>query len=117
MSTFRAIWPIVDQRIPYEQLIAEATEDLERLTIQAHCRVTNYGAGRWSIARSSQALVASRRPCSCTRRPRSLPSRRGGWGGRHDEVRLVHRRPAPRLPGQHRRAGGVVLRVRLPRRK
>lgn len=60
MSTFRAIWPIVDQRIPYDQLIAEATDDLERLTLHAHCRVTNYGAGRWSIARSSQVPGSGR---------------------------------------------------------
>lgn len=60
MSTLRLLWPIVDQRIPYDQLIAEAEEDVERLAIQAHARVTDYAAGRWSIERSAKVPGSGR---------------------------------------------------------
>lgn len=58
--TFRAFWPIVDQRIPYDQLIAEAAEDVERLALQAHAHITDFRAGRWSIERSSRVPGSGR---------------------------------------------------------
>lgn len=60
MSTFRAIWPIVDERLPWDRLIREAEADLELLTAQAHARITNYGAGRWSIERSCRVPGSGR---------------------------------------------------------
>lgn len=52
MSSFQAIWPILDQRLTYDQLIDEAAHDLPTLVAQAHARITDWRAGRWSIARS-----------------------------------------------------------------
>lgn len=54
MSTFLAFWPIVDQRVPYERLLAEAEAELPDLVSRAHARIVDYRAGRWSIARSSR---------------------------------------------------------------
>ena len=51
--TFVAFWPIVDQRVPYDQLIAEAEPEVAELACRAHAHITNLGRGRWSIARSS----------------------------------------------------------------
>lgn len=60
MSVFRAMWPIVDERVPYEHLIAEAFEEIERLAAQAHCRIADWSAGRFSIARSCQVPGSGR---------------------------------------------------------
>lgn len=48
---FRAIWPIVNESIPWADLIAEARRDLAIVAGQAHCR-PDWRAGRWSLARS-----------------------------------------------------------------
>jgi hypothetical protein len=60
VSIFRAFWPIVDQRVPYDALIREAEAELPELTIRAHARITNLGAGRWSIERSSRVPGSGR---------------------------------------------------------
>ena len=50
MSTFRAFWPITDQRIGWDELLRAASMDLPLLAAQAQCRIAGDGAFR--IARS-----------------------------------------------------------------
>lgn len=58
MSTFRAIWPIVDTAVDYQHLIREACEDLPTLAARAHAEIT--GRGRFSIAPSARVPGSGR---------------------------------------------------------
>jgi hypothetical protein len=60
MNLFRAIWPITDRTRPYELLITEAEAEIPELILRAHARITNWPAGRWSIARSEHVPGSGR---------------------------------------------------------
>lgn len=49
--TFRAIWPITNERLPFVALCTQARHDIPLLLAQAHARPT--GPGRWSMAEST----------------------------------------------------------------
>ncbi|GAW54709.1 hypothetical protein [Nocardioides sp. PD653] len=48
--TFRAIWPITNERLPFIALCAQARHDIPLLLGQAHARPV--GGGRWTLAES-----------------------------------------------------------------
>ncbi|MCF6376918.1 hypothetical protein L2K70_04820 [Nocardioides KLBMP 9356] len=58
MSMFRAIWPIVDESMPYADLCREATADLPRLITQAKARLLRPGG--FSIAPAAQVPGSGR---------------------------------------------------------
>ena len=45
-DTFRAIWPIVDTTVAWEDLIREAADDIPMVAIQARAVITGPGAFR-----------------------------------------------------------------------
>ncbi|UIU47020.1 hypothetical protein [Microcystis phage MinS1] len=49
--TFRAIWPITDERLPFTALCAQAWPDIPRLLRRAHATPT--GHGRFTAAPSA----------------------------------------------------------------
>lgn len=66
MSTgiiFRAVWPIVDERMSFADLCREGESDLPMLIAQAHARVTK--PGRFSIAPSDRVPGSGRVTASC----------------------------------------------------
>lgn len=66
MSTgiiFRAVWPIVDERMTFADICREAERDLPLLIAQAHAKLTN--PGRFSIAPSDRVPGSGRVTESC----------------------------------------------------
>lgn len=51
MTTFRAIWPITDQKATFLDLCRQAYDEVGQLLRQAHARPT--GHGRFSVAASA----------------------------------------------------------------
>ena len=58
MATFRAIWPIIDESVPYADLIEQASDDLSVLVRQSRAELT--GPGRFSIAASASVPGSGR---------------------------------------------------------
>lgn len=77
---FRAVWPVVDERLPFTALCAQALHDVPILLAQAHARPA--GPGRWSMAESVYVAGSGRvtrwvllYECPARRVPvRALPS-------------------------------------------
>lgn len=44
MTTFRAVWPITDESVPYAELCKQAMIEIPRLAAQAHARPSGTGA-------------------------------------------------------------------------
>lgn len=47
---FRAIWPILDETVPWADLVRQASDDLPEVLARAHARILR--PGRFSLARS-----------------------------------------------------------------
>jgi hypothetical protein len=63
MTTFRAVWPIVDEAIPYAELCREAMAEVPRLAAQAHARTR--GVGRFIIVPSDLVAGSGRVTETC----------------------------------------------------
>ncbi len=50
MTVFRAIWPITDETVPYDELIVAARAEVPTLVNRAHARLA--GPIRFHLARS-----------------------------------------------------------------
>ena len=65
-ETFRAIWPIVDETVPFSELCREAMKEVPRLAAQAHARPQ--GVGRFLVAPSDIVAGSGRRPLASVAR-------------------------------------------------
>lgn len=58
MSAFRAVWPIVDESVPFAEMCKQARADLPMLAAQAKARLS--GRGRFIIAPSDMIAGSGR---------------------------------------------------------
>lgn len=55
---FRAVWPVLDARVPVPQLLAEARDELAALATRAGCQIT--GTPRFRLAPSDRVPGSGR---------------------------------------------------------
>ena len=66
MSTFQAVWPVVDPNVPVNELLAEARRDLHAVAARHRARITGTPRFQYRAGRNIPGSNGAKRVITCT---------------------------------------------------